>query len=119
MFSFTSIERYHAQLKEESITCTQAVRHYLQAIENNQHLNSFLEVFAEEALQRASYLDALPPSQRGKLHGVVIGIKDIICYKDHKASASSKILEGFTSLYSATSVQRLVDEGAVIIGRQN
>jgi len=119
LFSFTSIERYHAQLKEESITCTQAVQHYLQAIENNQHLNSFLEVFAEEALQRASYLDALPSSQRGKLHGVVIGIKDIICYKDHEASASSKILAGFTSLYSATSVQRLVDEGAIIIGRQN
>ena len=119
MFSFTSIERYHAQLKEESITCSQAVKHYLHAIENNQHLNSFLEVFAEEALQRASYLDALPSSQRGKLHGVVIGIKDIICYKGHEASASSKILEGFKSLYSATSVQRLVDAGAIIIGRQN
>jgi len=119
LFSFTSIERYHAQLKEESITCTQAVQYYLQAIENSQHLNSFLEVFAEEALQRASYLDTLPPSQRSKLHGVVIGIKDIICYAGHKASASSKILEGFTSLYSATAVQRLVDEGAIIIGRQN
>ena len=119
MFSFTSIEQYHARLKENSITCIEVVQHYLQAIQNGQHLNSFLEVFAEETLQRASYLDTLPPSQRGKLHGVVIGIKDLICYKGHKVSASSKILENFTSLYSATAVQRLVDQGAIIIGRQN
>jgi aspartyl-tRNA(Asn)/glutamyl-tRNA(Gln) amidotransferase subunit A len=106
LLSFTSIEQYHAQLKEDSITCLQAVQHYLQAIENNKHLNCFLEVFAEEALQRASVLDALPLSQRGKLHGVVIGIKDLICYKDHKVSASSKILENFTSLFSATKQQK-------------
>lgn len=119
MFSFTSIELYHAQLKEDRITCTQAVQHYLHAIESNQHLNSFLELFAKEALQRAFYLDSVPLSQRGKLHGVVIGIKDLICYKDHKVSASSKILENFTSLFSATAVDRLIAAGAIIIGRQN
>ena len=119
MFSFTSIEQYHAQLKENSITCLQAVQYYLQAIENNKHLNSFLEVFAEEALQKAFELDTLPVSKQGKLHGVVIGIKDLICYKDHKATASSKILRGFTSLFSATAVERLVAHGAIIIGRQN
>lgn len=70
-------------------------------------------------MQRASELDALPLSQRGKLHGLVIGIKDLICYKDHHVSASSKILQGFTSLYSATAVDRLIAEGAIIIGRQN
>jgi aspartyl-tRNA(Asn)/glutamyl-tRNA(Gln) amidotransferase subunit A len=80
-------------------------------------LNAFLEVFEEEALQRALKLDQ--QQQWGKLHGVVIGIKDNICYKEHKASASSKILENFTSLYSATAVERLLQEGAIIIGRQN
>ena len=119
MFSFTSIEQYHAQLREGRVTCLQAVQHYLNTIENNQHLNSFLEVFGEEALSKASELDTLSPEKWGKLHGVVIGIKDLICYKDHKVSASSKILEGFTSLFSATAVERLVSEGAIIIGRQN
>ena len=119
MFSFSSIEQYHAQLNGASITCVQTVQHYLDAIENNRHLNAFLEVFSEEALQKAAELDALDPSQRGKLHGVVIGIKDLLCFKNHKVSASSKILEGFTSLFSATAVQKLVDEGAIIIGRQN
>jgi len=49
----------------------------------------------------------------------VIGIKDNICYKGHQVSASSKMLDGFISPYSATVVQRLLDEDAVIIGRLN
>jgi aspartyl-tRNA(Asn)/glutamyl-tRNA(Gln) amidotransferase subunit A len=93
------------------------VQHYLSSIEQNKHLNCFVEIFAKEALQIASELDA--QSSYGKLHGVIIGIKDNICYKEHKASASSKILSGFTALYSATAVERLVKEGAVIIGRLN
>lgn len=98
-------------------TCTAVVQHYLQAIEAHRHLNAFLEVFGEEALQRAVYLDGLP--DKGPLHGVVVGIKDNICYKDHHCSASSSLLQDFTSLYSATAVQRLLDAGAIIIGRQN
>ena len=55
----------------------------------------------------------------GKLAGVIVGLKDNICYKGHKVSASSKILEGFESLYSATVVERLLAEDAIIIGRLN
>lgn len=116
MFS-SSIEQYHTQLKKGDVTCVQAVQHYLSAIEQNKQLNCYLEIFAEEALQRASELDT--QGIEGKLHGVIIGIKDNICYKGHKASASSKILQGYTSLYSATAVERLVNEGAIIIGRLN
>ena len=43
----------------------------------------------------------------GKLHGVVIGIKDVIAYKDHPLSASSKILKGFSSIYSATADRKI------------
>jgi aspartyl-tRNA(Asn)/glutamyl-tRNA(Gln) amidotransferase subunit A len=113
----SSIEQYHTQLKKGDVTCVQAVQHYLSAIDQNKQLNCYLEVFVEEALQRASELDT--QTNKGKLHGVVIGIKDNICYKGHKASASSKILQGYTSLYSATAVERLVNEGAIIIGRLN
>lgn len=117
MFSFSSIEHYHAELKQGNTTCVHAVQHYLASIEQNKHLNCFVEVFADEALQRASELDAQPVS--GKLRGVVIGIKDNICYKGHEATAASKILKGFKSLYSATAVERLINEGAIIIGRLN
>ena len=50
---------------------------------------------------------------------MVVGIKDNICYKGHRVSASSKILENFISLYSATAVERLLAEDAIIIGRLN
>ena len=71
----------------------------------------------EEAIARAQELDH--SSRKGKLQGVVVGIKDNICYKDHRISAGSGILQNFTSLYSATAVERLLAEGAIIIGRQN
>ena len=50
---------------------------------------------------------------------MVVAIKDVLCYKDHKVTAASKILEGFVSLYNATAVQRLLDEDAIIIGTCN
>jgi aspartyl-tRNA(Asn)/glutamyl-tRNA(Gln) amidotransferase subunit A len=55
----------------------------------------------------------------GKLHGVVVSIKDVICYKNHQVSAASKILNNFTSIYSATAVEKLIAEDAIIIGRNN
>lgn len=57
--------------------------------------------------------------QTGKLHGVVIGIKDVICFKDHPLTASSHILEGFNPLYNATAVEWLIKEGAIILGHLN
>jgi aspartyl-tRNA(Asn)/glutamyl-tRNA(Gln) amidotransferase subunit A len=50
---------------------------------------------------------------------MVIGLKDVLCYQDHNLQASSKILNGFVSQFTATAVQRLLDEDAIIIGRQN
>jgi aspartyl-tRNA(Asn)/glutamyl-tRNA(Gln) amidotransferase subunit A len=97
------------------------VRMYLDRIEQARHLNAYLEVFTEDALAQARSLDEkIRKGERpGLLAGVVVGIKDVICYKGHKVSAASRILEGFTSLYSATAVERLLAEGAIIIGRLN
>lgn len=97
------------------------VRMYLDRIEQARHLNAYLEVFTEDALAQARSLDKkIRKGERpGLLAGVVVGIKDVICYKGHKVSAASRILEGFTSLYSATAVERLLAEGAIIIGRLN
>lgn len=101
-------------------TVVDIVNSYLSAIEANKELNAFLEVFETTALQQAEAVDAkLKAGTAGKLAGVVIGLKDNICYKGHHVSASSKILENFESIYSATVVERLLAEDAVIIGRLN
>jgi aspartyl-tRNA(Asn)/glutamyl-tRNA(Gln) amidotransferase subunit A len=121
LFEFSSIEQYHAGLKEGTVTCLQAVEHYLSRIQARQHLNAFIEVYADEALHKAKELDnrrnAGTPT--GKLHGVIVGLKDVLAHKDHHLSASSNILKGFTSVYSATAVEKLLEEEAIIIGNCN
>ena len=121
MFRFTNINEYQAALLAGEQTCAQAVQFYLDQIEQYQDLNAYLEVFAEEALQRAKVLDEQSSKKQlvGKLHGVIVGIKDVLCYKDHHVSAASKILENYTAVYSATAIEKLLAEGAIIIGRQN
>lgn len=99
----------------ESIT-----QFYLKRIEEHKHLNAFLEVFTDSALDKARETDRkLKEGKAGRLAGMVIGLKDNLAYKDHKVSASSRILENFTSIYTATAVERLLAEDAVIIGRLN
>jgi len=121
LFRFNTIKDYHAALLAGETSCIQAVDFFLDQINQHQHLNSFLEIFLEEAKSRAIELDQLRALGKpiGKLHGVVVGIKDVLCYDAHKVSAASKILENYTAVYSATAVQKLLDEGAIIIGRQN
>ncbi|MBL0154374.1 MAG: Asp-tRNA(Asn)/Glu-tRNA(Gln) amidotransferase subunit GatA [Chitinophagaceae bacterium] len=121
MSAFTSIEQFHAQLKEGTTTCLGTVQYYLERIHATRHLNAFLEVWEQEALTQAKAIDQRMQSgqKTGRLAGVVIGIKDVLCYKGHKVSAASSILNNFTSLYTASAVQRLLDEDAILIGRLN
>ena len=121
MFSFSSIQDYHYALQAGDLTCRETVLYYLERIQRLGHLNAFVQVYEKEALLKADLLDKERNEGRksGKLHGVVIGIKDVICYKDHPVTAGSRILEGFHSLYNATAIERLISEGAIIIGHLN
>ena len=96
------------------------VEFYLDNIKKQTELNAFLEVFETSAREQAVCIDKkIREGKAGCLAGMVIGIKDNLCYKDHKVSSSSKILEGFESLYTGTALQRLLDEDAIFIGRLN
>lgn len=96
------------------------VEYYLDRIASNEHLNAFLEVWGNDAKQRAEEIQARYNEGRaGRLAGMVIGIKDNICFRGHRVSAGSKILEGFESLFSATAIERLLSEDAILIGRCN
>ncbi|MBC6992779.1 Asp-tRNA(Asn)/Glu-tRNA(Gln) amidotransferase subunit GatA [Neolewinella lacunae] len=117
----TSIRATQAALDAGDLTTVQLVEAYLAAIEENRHLNIYVEVFAEEALATAARQDwaRTQDARLGKLAGVVISIKDVICYAGHGASAGSRMLEDFVSPYTATALQRLLDEDAIVIGRTN
>jgi aspartyl-tRNA(Asn)/glutamyl-tRNA(Gln) amidotransferase subunit A len=94
--------------------------HLNQIHTHNKALNAFLEVYEEEAIEKAALIDAkIKAGTAGKLAGLVVGIKDLLCYEGHHSYAGSKILDSFKSTFSATAVQRLIDEDAIIIGHQN
>jgi aspartyl-tRNA(Asn)/glutamyl-tRNA(Gln) amidotransferase subunit A len=117
---YRSLKSVRADLSAGKVSCRELVDFYLQNIAENAHLNAFLEVYSEEAKNRAAEIDAkLQAGTAGRLAGMVIGLKDVIAYKGHALQSSSQILNGFKSLFSATAVQRLLDEDAIIIGRQN
>ena len=121
MFRFTTIKDYHQALQSAATSCTDTVQHYLTVIREQASLNAFLEVFETEALQRAAALDQERAAGKPMepLHGVIVGIKDVICYQNHAVTASSRILEGYTAIYHATAIEKLLAAGAIIIGRQN
>jgi aspartyl-tRNA(Asn)/glutamyl-tRNA(Gln) amidotransferase subunit A len=118
--SYTSLSEIKSEIASGQTTVEKLVKGYLNTIAVNARLNAFNEVFDQEALARAKEVDLrIQQGVAGKLAGMVIAIKDNICYKGHKVSASSKILAGFTSIYSSTIVERLLAEDAIIIGRCN
>ena len=98
---FTSITEYQQQLLIGNTTCVATVNTYLENIGSKKQLNAFTEVFTNEALVNAAALDEerlINSKNIGRLHGVVIAIKDVICYKDHSVTAASKILEGISHI---------------------
>ncbi|MTB53399.1 Asp-tRNA(Asn)/Glu-tRNA(Gln) amidotransferase subunit GatA [Lewinella sp. W8] len=116
-----SIAATREALDSGKMTTVDLVRGYLRAIEAQRHLNVYVEVFDEEALAEAARQDEARSAgaQLGRLAGVVISIKDVICYAGHGVSAGSRILEGFVSPYTATCLERLLAEDAIVIGRTN
>ncbi len=119
MKNYTSLSAVREDLSNGTVSCMNLTKGYIQKIENSK-TNSFLEIFETSALEKAKEVDEkLQNNTAGKLAGMVIGIKDNICYKGHKVSGASKILEGFESVYNATVVDRLLAEDAIIIGRLN
>ncbi len=119
---YETLQQVHEDIKSGNTNCVAIVEYYLSQIEASKELNAYVEVFVEEALQRADLLDRKyreNPDSVGRLFGMVISIKDVICYKGHEVTGASKILKGFHSLYSATAVDRILKEDAIIIGRVN
>jgi aspartyl-tRNA(Asn)/glutamyl-tRNA(Gln) amidotransferase subunit A len=101
-------------------TCSNRIGYHLSKIKSKQHLNAFLEVYEDEAKSQATLIDQkIKAGTAGKLAGLVVGVKDVLSHKGHRLQAGSKILNGFVAQYNATAIQRLLDEDAIIIGRQN
>lgn len=120
MRTYPTFRDIQGELQQGTLTCQELVRYHLDNIHQKKHLNAFLSVYDEEALAQAVIIDQkIKSGTAGKLAGLIVGLKDVLAHKDHPLQASSRVLDGFVSQFNGTAVQRLLDEDAIIIGRQN
>ena len=119
MINPKSLTEIKSLISTNQLTVVEIINYYLNKIEKSK-TNAFIEVFKDEALKNAVEIDKkIKNNSSGALAGMIIGIKDNICYQNHKVTASSKILNNFQSKFSSTAVERLIKEDAIIIGRLN
>jgi aspartyl-tRNA(Asn)/glutamyl-tRNA(Gln) amidotransferase subunit A len=77
----TSLKAIRSALAQNTYSLKQLVAFYLGRIQDNAHLNAFLEVFADEALANAEAVDNnLQAELQKPLTGMVLGIKDNLCF---------------------------------------
>ncbi|MFK7899361.1 MAG: amidase family protein [Cyclobacteriaceae bacterium] len=116
----SEIQKIHKLLTSRKVSCTELIQERLDGLEKNTHatVNFLLTDFA---LERAQKVDAkLNKGEKiGLLEGVPFGIKDVFLLQGQPASASSDFLKAYKSPYTATAIQRLLDEGAIPIVKEN
>jgi aspartyl-tRNA(Asn)/glutamyl-tRNA(Gln) amidotransferase subunit A len=84
----------------------------------NEKYNVFITIDREKVLRRAKELDK-KSGDRGELFGIPVAVKDNIAVKDMRLTCASRILDDYVSPYSATVVERMLAEDAIIIGKTN
>lgn len=101
-----------------SVAATQAMLDRIVAIDNT--IRSYLTVTDEMALEMAATADRRrAEGEDTPLLGVPVAVKDLLCLAGAPTTAGSKILEDFISPYNAHAVDRLIEAGAVILGKTN
>ncbi|MCZ7604137.1 MAG: Asp-tRNA(Asn)/Glu-tRNA(Gln) amidotransferase subunit GatA [Melioribacteraceae bacterium] len=106
-------------IRKAQLSLVENVEFFLNHISNQKDINAFNFVF-EDAIENAKLIEQkILSGNHGKLAGMVIAVKDLLAIKDKPLTCSSKILNGFESVYTATSIQKLIDEDAIIIGKTN
>src|SRR6056297_1267212 len=109
------------QLQSGKRKITDICEEYLQTIkETNSEVNAFVSVDDEDVRKQATNIQQkIDAGKAGKLAGMVIGVKDVICEKGKKVTCASHILHNFESVYDATVIKKLKNEDAILIGRTN
>ena len=117
-----SISEIHQQLISKQRSAVEITQEALENINQLEpKLKSFICVTAEKAIAQASQVDAkiATGEEIGPLAGIPISVKDNICTRGIPTTCGSKILENFIPPYESTVTQKLVDAGAVILGKTN
>lgn len=118
-FDITSLSKAIQEKKVSSVEVTKKVLEEISS--RNSELNAYITVTSEEAIKQASKADKeiMEGINKGPLHGVPIALKDNILTKGIKTTIGSEIYKDNIPEYNATVVEKLVDAGAVILGKLN
>ena len=117
---FEGIAALRAALAQREVSAVDLAQSALSAAEAASGLNSFLHIDAELTLAQARAADAaLAAGTAGPLAGIPIAHKDAFVTRGWRTTAGSKMLEGYTSPFDATVVERLQAAGAVSLGKLN
>lgn len=116
-----SIRQAHDGLRAGDFTAVDLVTAVLSNIEQrNPEINAYITVVKEDALRQAALADeALKAGTANVLTGIPFGVKDAICIAGVKATGSATILDEYVPPYTATVITRLLDHGAILVGKQN
>jgi len=114
--NFDKIEK----VRRGELSLRSNLEYFLKKIEAKKNLNAFNFIFNEDVLSIADSVESkIKSGSYGKLAGMVIAVKDVLAIKNKPLTCSSKILQEFRSIYTATVIQKLIDEDAIIIGKTN
>ncbi len=110
-----------ARLRSGEINAVELTLAHLERIERVEpKVRAYLTVTADKALGQAKQADARRArGEDAPLLGIPLAIKDVLCTEGVPTTAGSRILEGFIPPYTATSVQKLFDAGAIMLGKAN
>jgi aspartyl-tRNA(Asn)/glutamyl-tRNA(Gln) amidotransferase subunit A len=116
-----SIHEIHDLLKSGQIGAVETVSAYLERIRAlDPKVNAYLSIMGEQAMDEARLFDSGKKDfSASPLAGVPIAIKDVICIRGSITTCGSRMLQGFVAPYSATVIEKLVQAGAVFIGKTN
>lgn len=116
-----SIREVSVALREGRISSAELCRKCLNRIKKTHHLNAYITVSEELAIKQAQEAESRfhRGVHKGPLDGIPFAVKDNFCTKNIKTTCASKILKAYSAPYDATVVQKLLDQGAVLIGKTN
>uniref|UniRef100_A0A8C9R268 Glutamyl-tRNA(Gln) amidotransferase subunit A, mitochondrial n=1 Tax=Scleropages formosus TaxID=113540 RepID=A0A8C9R268_SCLFO len=103
------------------VSPTELCTRCLEQVKRTGFLNAFVTVTEEQALRQASEAERrfLEGKPRGPLDGIPFSVKDNFCTENIETTCASHMLKGYFPPYTATVVQKLLDQGAVLIGKTN
>ena len=119
---FLTIKEASSLIKQKKLSPVELTESILDRIrDKDEKLNTYITVLSEKALESANKAEEEISSGNylGPLHGIPLGLKDIFVTKDITTTCGSKMLENFIPPYDATVTKKLLDSGAVIVGKNN